>query len=200
MLFCAQVILLRIDMPPELEILQLVCNRLENAKIPYMLTGSLAAHFYAVPRMTRDIDIVLEIFRFDIERFFRLFQSDFYIVKNSIVEAIEHEGMFNIIHNNSVFKIDFIIRKDSSYRALEFQRKRRLQLGDFQSWVVSPEDLILSKLFWTKDSLSQIQINDVKNLISAIPNLDLEYIDKWVQKLELNHVYEKAKAHGRYKS
>lgn len=185
-----------LNMSQELEILQLVCNRLESFKIPYMLTGSLAAHFYSVPRMTRDIDIVLEMFKFDIERFFCLFQADFYIVKNSIIEAVENEGMFNIIHNSSVFKIDFIIRKESPYRALEFQRKRRLQLGDFQSWVVSPEDLILSKLFWAKDSLSQLQINDVKNLIFAIPHLDMEYVNHWVQKLELGHVYKKVKDGG----
>ena len=45
----------------DLEILKLVCNRLEDAQIPYMLTGSFAGNFYAVPRMTRDIDIVLEL-------------------------------------------------------------------------------------------------------------------------------------------
>ena len=180
-------------MSRELAVLQLVCERLDGAKIPYMLTGSLAAHFYATPRMTRDIDIVLELFKLDIERFFELFQGDFYVVKKSISEAVNYESIFNIIHNDSVFKVDFIIRKNSKYRATEFERRRWIELGDFGSWVVSPEDLIISKLHWAKESFSQMQMNDVKNLISSVNNLDKRYIDKWVQELGLQAIYEKVR-------
>ena len=48
-------------MSEESEVLKEVCRRLEAADISYMLTGSVAANFYAVPRMTRDIDIVIEV-------------------------------------------------------------------------------------------------------------------------------------------
>jgi hypothetical protein len=44
-------------MTTELDILKNVCQKLNDAKIPYMLTGSFAANCYAIPRMTRDIDI-----------------------------------------------------------------------------------------------------------------------------------------------
>lgn len=43
-------------MDEQFEFLQLVVARLEAARIPYMLTGSLALAIYALPRMTRDID------------------------------------------------------------------------------------------------------------------------------------------------
>ena len=187
-------------MTQELQILKFVCDQLESAKIPYMLTGSLASHFYAVPRMTRDIDIVIETIHLNIDRFFRMFQTDFYLTKNTIVEAIENEGMFNIIHNQFVFKIDFIIRKTSAYRLAEFQRRRRLQLNHFETWVVSLEDLILSKLFWAKDSLSQLQLNDVKHLLAANSNIDERYLNIWVKELELQALYEGVKADGRHTS
>lgn len=180
-------------MAEEIDLLKLVCQRLEGAGIAYMLTGSLAANFYAVPRMTRDIDIVIEIDRFEIGKFCQRFEKDFYLTKASILEAVEHEGMFNIIHNHSVFKIDFIIRKDSSYRNTEFRRRNRIELDGTQIWIVSPEDLIISKLFWAKDSLSDLQLRDVKNLRASIKNLDEKYIGNWVQKLELNTIYEKVK-------
>lgn len=48
-------------MSDELIILKSVMSRLEAAGIPYMLTGSMAANFYATPRMTRDIDVVIEL-------------------------------------------------------------------------------------------------------------------------------------------
>ena len=180
-------------MAEEIDLLKLVCGRLEQAGIAYMLTGSLAANFYAVPRMTRDIDIVIEIDRFEIGKFCQYFEKDFYLTKNSISEAIEHESMFNIIHNHSVFKIDFIIRKDSLYRDTEFRRRHRVEFDDTQIWIVSPEDLIISKLFWAKDSLSELQLRDIKNLRTSIKNLDEKYIGNWVQKLELNTVHERVK-------
>jgi hypothetical protein len=177
----------------EIELLKLVCQRLEKAGVAYMLTGSLAANFYAVPRMTRDIDIVIEIGQFDIGKFCRHFENDFYLTRSSIVEAVEHESIFNIIHNVSVFKVDFIIRKDSSYRDTEFQRRNQIELDGMQIWIVSPEDLIISKLFWAKDSLSELQLRDVKNLQASIKKLDEKYIDHWVQKLKLNAIYERVK-------
>lgn len=183
-------------MPEEIDILKLICRRLEDGNIAYMLTGSLAANFYAVPRMTRDIDIVVEIFEDDVSKFFQIFQGDFYIDKTSIADAIKHESMFNIIHNESIFKVDFVIRKDSLYRSTEFQRRRRIELDNTEIWIVAPEDLIISKLLWSKYSLSDFQLRDVKNLLTSTKNLDTEYINQWIPKLGLNSVYERVKADG----
>lgn len=176
----------------ELDVLKETCQRLKKAEIPYMLTGSFAANFYAVPRMTRDIDIVIEIHVSDVDKILEIFQDDFYINKTSIIEAINHQDMFNIIHAESVFKIDFIIRKNETYRDVEFRRKREILLNNTPIYIVAPEDLIISKLFWAKDSLSEMQLKDVKNLFQTIKNLDTGYIDRWVKELNLNHVYERA--------
>lgn len=177
----------------ELEILKDVCQRLDKDGIPYMLTGSMAANFYAVPRMTRDIDVVIEIQKVDTDRLLTAFQKDFYIDRDSITEAIETQGMFNIIHSQSVFKVDFIIRKDSSYRRTEFQRRRRMKIEGISLWVVAPEDLILSKLFWAKESLSELQLGDVRNLFRTLKDMDWDYLEKWVRSLGLKAVYAKVK-------
>lgn len=180
-------------MSEEVVLLKLVCQRLHELNMDYMLTGSLAANLYAVPRMTRDIDIVLEMNHFDINKFCSKFQDDFYLVKTSIIDAIDRESMFNIIYNRSVMKVDFIIRKNQSYRNAEFQRRNQVSLDEMEISIVSPEDLIISKLFWAKDSLSNLQIRDVKNLLSSILNLDYKYLNHWVEKLGLQEIYEKAR-------
>lgn len=180
-------------MSRELEVLKLICHRLEEAGITYMLTGSFAANFYAVPRMTRDIDIVVAIQKSDAEKLFQIFQKEFYVSKSSIDEAIQHQGMFNIIHNDFVVKVDFIIRKNTPYRDTEFQRRHQVLLDNALIWIVAPEDLIISKLYWAKDSLSEMQLNDVKNLLLTLRDLDEDYMHKWVQTLELNDVYQKVK-------
>ena len=133
-------------MNEELEILKTVCQRLKDAGIPYMITGSIAANFYAVPRMTRDIDIVIVVKREDRASLGALFKNDFYVDAESIRKAIEERGMFNIIHNEYVIKVDFIIRKDSPYRELEFKRRQKIRIEGTEISLVSIEDLILSKL------------------------------------------------------
>ena len=181
----------------ELIVLKLVCQKLDSAKIPYMLTGSFAANFYAVPRMTRDIDIVIEIHKpTDTHMLMQLFQNEFYIDKASIDEAQKTYGMFNIIHNEFIFKIDFIIRKNTPYSYTEFQRKNRVLFDGIPVWIVSPEDLIISKLLWAKDSMSEMQFRDVKNLLQSIKNLNLEYLSEWIQNLELKQLYERVQING----
>lgn len=180
----------------EVEILKMVCLRLEEASIPYMLTGSMASNLYAVPRMTRDIDIVAEILISDCDKLMQIFQNDFYVSRSSITEAIRHESMFNIIHNESIYKVDFIIRKEASYRQIEFQRKKKCLFHGIPIWIVSPEDLIISKLCWAKDSNSALQINDVQNLLENLLNLDQNYIDEWVEKFKLQSVYDKVRKHA----
>lgn len=180
-------------MSEELEILKLVCQRLQKAGIPYMITGSIAANFYAVPRMTRDIDIVVEIKMGDIDKLLSLFQKDFYVDRESVQEAVEQRGIFNLIHNQYVLKVDLIVRKDSPYRELEFSRRREVKVGDFRVSMVSVEDLILSKLFWAKDSLSEMQLKDVENLLAMVKNIDRGYLKEWVRSLGLEGVYEKVK-------
>lgn len=179
-------------MSQELDVLKLVCHRLEQADISYMLTGSFAANFYAVPRMTRDIDIVIEIPKSDVDKVFHIFRDDFYVDRDAIAEALRYQSMFNIIHNESVLKIDFIVRKESLYRTTEFQRRRRIKLDNSEIWIVSPEDLIISKLVWAKDSLSEMQMRDVKNLMQSIKVIDNDYLLTWIKTLKLDSLYEKA--------
>ena len=69
-------------MNEEIEVLKIVTQRLEKINIAYMISGSIAANYYTMPRMTRDIDIVIELDSNNIDRFIGLFQNDFYVDKN----------------------------------------------------------------------------------------------------------------------
>jgi len=180
-------------MSEELEVLKMVCQRLKAAGIPYMITGSIATNVYTIPRMTRDIDIVIEAKKEDASRILEMFRNDFYVDAGSVKEAIERRDMFNIIHNEYMFKIDFIVRKDSPYRELEFKRQQKIEIEGIEISIVSIEDLILSKLFWAKDSLSETQLRDVKNLLETAKDIDMDYLKEWVKSLGLQVVYDKVK-------
>jgi len=173
----------------EIEILKDVVKRLSKNKIEYMISGSTAMNFYSIPRMTRDIDIVISIDINSVEKVFSIFKDDYYIDREDIRDAVKYNSMFNIIHLKDVFKIDFIIRKNNEYRILEFNNKKRVQIDEFDIYIVSIEDLIISKLYWAKDSESEIQINDVKNLIKN--EFNLKYVKKWCTQLGISFLLER---------
>jgi hypothetical protein len=165
----------------ELEVLQDATRRLERSGIDYMLTGSVAMNYYAEPRMTRDIDIVIALGPQEAGRIRLLFQPDYYVPEEDLDRALATQGMFNLVHVESVVKLDMIVRKRDSYRHAEFARRTRVTLPGFDIWIVSKEDLILSKLCWAKDSRSEMQLRDVKNLLAT--GADQEYLSRWVGQL-----------------
>ncbi|MBL8022657.1 MAG: hypothetical protein JNK54_00040 [Elusimicrobia bacterium] len=181
-------------MSEELEVLKDVARRLEDLGIPYMLTGSFAANIYTVPRMTRDIDLVIELDASHVLPFAQEFEREFYCDGEMIHAAVRQKSLFNLIHNRSMLKIDFIIRKDADYRKTEFSRRRSIDIGSEKLWIVSPEDLILSKLIWAKDSLSELQLRDIRNLLLGVPHLDQTYLEQWIVTLSLSDIFKKATA------
>ena len=60
-------------------------------------------------------------------------------------------------------------------------------------WFISPEDLVISKLSWAKDSHSEMQLKDVQNLVKTVDSLDLKYIENWISQLRLEQIYKEAK-------
>lgn len=167
----------------DLDVLRDISLRLDAAGIAFMLTGSVAMNQYAQPRMTRDIDIVVMLNDTDAATIVELFEPDYYVPIATVARAIARRSMFNLIHNESVFKVDFIVLKDDPYRQEEFARRRQVTIEDFQIWVVSREDLILSKLVWAKDSKSEMQLRDVKNLLT--PECDMEYLTSRATQLDV---------------
>lgn len=175
----------------ELEVLRIVAQRLDNAGINYMITGSIAANFYSQPRMTRDIDIVIELPMARVDEIYNLFKGDFYIDRDSIVEAIYKIGMFNIIHNEKVIKIDFIISKGTDFDGQKFQRRISKEIEGIKLSLTSPEYLILSKLLCAKDSHSELQLIDVKNIIYFNKGeLNFDYIQGWAEKLSVSRLLQ----------
>ena len=168
---------------PELAALQDLCARLESARIAYMLTGSLAMSFYARPRMTRDVDLVVAFESGDIARLTDVLGGDYLVDADAIGDAMRSARPWNILHLPSLVKIDLIPRKNTEYRRAEFERRRLVQFAGVPLWIVSVEDLILSKLDWSRDTGSAQQHSDVRALLQ-VP-LDRPYLHQWAAHLGL---------------
>jgi hypothetical protein len=172
----------------ELDILKDVGARLDRAGIEYMLTGSMAMNYYAQPRMTRDIDLVVAVEAEEAEKLAAAFEPDYY-VPPEVATSIRARAMFNLLHLASVIKVDMVVRKDEPYRRAEFQRRQRVSLPGFETWIAAKEDLILSKLIWARDSGSELQLRDVRNLL--IFRADFAYLRQWAPQLGVSQLLEK---------
>ncbi len=167
----------------EIDVLRDVIGRLDRAGVAYMLTGSMAMNFYTEPRMTRDIDIVAELGASEAERIIKLFRPEYYVPDDTVREAVNDQTMFNLIHTESVMKVDFMVRKHDEYRRVEFERRVQERISDFPVFLVSKEDLIISKLVWARNSRSGVQKRDIQRLLAS--GYDQNHLERWLQKLDL---------------
>src|SRR4051812_27700934 len=108
-------------MTDELSVLKMVAARLDAAGFAYMLTGSLALGYYAEPRMTRDIDLVVAIDAMHTGQFTTALGPAFLLDESVVAAAVSRCGMFNAIHIAAVVKVDVMVLKDQPYRLEEFR-------------------------------------------------------------------------------
>lgn len=175
-------------MTSELDVLGLVSDRLSGAGVPFMLTGSFALAYYATPRMTRDLDMVVALDERHLQALVAAFEADFYIDADVARNAVLTERMFNLMHLESGVKVDLIVRKTAEYRQVEFARRKPVEIAHVRTWIVSCEDLILSKLVWALQSNSELQRRDIRQLL--VKSVDLDYIRNWAQQLSVTKLLD----------
>src|SRR2546423_2026651 len=113
-------------MSEEIEVLKIVTGRLERAGLGYMVTGSMALNYYALPRMTRDIDLVVELSPHDADRIVDLFGGDFYVDGEAVRLAIERRGALNAIEMTPRGKTAFALRHGSAVPPPGVARERAI--------------------------------------------------------------------------
>ena len=173
-----------------------VLAALETCEIPYMIAGSVGAMAYGEPRLTNDIDIVVDLRENGVERLLTLFAGDaYYVPSMEFVQAvIRRRGMFNIIHVTTGSKADIIIVKDDDFARSEFARRRHIPfLAGTATYAATPEDVIIAKLRYYHEGRSAKHPRDIAGILRISgERLDRPSIDGWVRRLGLEHAWETA--------
>lgn len=166
----------------------------DHAEIAYMLSGSLAAAYYGAARSTQDIDFVVEATPAKLEALRQeMPQNDYYVDFTALLEAYRRQSLFNIIDLAAGWKIDLIFRKARPFSVEEFRRRRSVEIHGISLFVASAEDVILSKLEWSKLSGSQRQLEDVVAILrSRWELLDQTYLRKWIADLQVEAEWQAA--------
>lgn len=173
------------------EIIKKVVAALGENKIPYMLTGAIAVNYYGRPRLTHDVDLVVQIQLKDAKKIEKLFEDKFYVAFEGIIDAVKYSTMFNLIHSETGIKVDCWILKHKEYDQLSFSRRRTKTIFDQEMYISSPEDLIVTKLDWYKQSDIQKHYEDVIGIFEIQQGkLDIEYIKKWAKRFSFLDIVE----------
>lgn len=175
-----------------------VAKVFERLNIPYLIGGSFASIVHGVVRTTNDADLVADMAAYQVEPFARALESDFYLERDAIHEAVRRRSCFNVIHLASMFKVDVYLRRDRRFDDTQFSRRIRLSLSgapEDMAEVASAEDTILAKLEWFRlgGEVSERQWGDVLGMIRTQGDrLDVQYLRRWAASLAVTDLLERA--------
>jgi len=180
-----------------IEVTLKVTNVLENLGVPYLIGGSLASTLYGMIRTTQDSDIITEMRLEHIQPFVAALQNEFFIDEEMIKESIQRNSSFNIIHRESMFKVDVFIPHPRPFHQSQLARAQRQTFNlkaEIGANFASPEDTILSKLEWYRmgGEVSDRQWRDILGVLKTREGeLDLEYLLKWAKELKVSDLLER---------
>lgn len=181
-----------------IEVTLMVTDIFEQVGVPYLIGGSLASTLYGMVRTTQDSDIIAEMHSEHIQPFITALQSEFFVDEEMITNAVQHNSSFNIIHHDTMFKVDVFIPHPRPFQQSQLARVKR-QFFEFESKLsanfASAEDTILSKLEWYRmgGEISERQWRDILGMLkTGAGDLDVPYLRKWAQELNVADILERA--------
>lgn len=183
--------------PNPKQLLIKVVKLLDELGISYLLTGGLAVTVWGAPRFTADADLIVQLPREDVSKLYNGLGklSKFgYVDEEMIREAVRENSEFNYIDTESGFKIDVWIPKDSPFARACFERRKEVRIGGYPVQLISPEDLIVSKLDWWHRGSVKSQYDVRAVMEGKKEELDWNYIEAWARNLRLEKELEMAKS------
>lgn len=179
---------------------------LKKFNVPYYICGSLASSIYGIARSTQDVDMVSDLRNISVDLFVKLLCEDYFITADMINEAIKDKSSFNLIHLETMIKIDVFILKDDPYHRISLKRLKEDSIDPDKNLIKvnlsSAEDVILSKLHWYKigNEISERQWLDILGVIKIQGDkLDKKFLLQWSEYLEVDALLKKAFAECDFK-
>jgi hypothetical protein len=180
--------------PDPIKIIHDVTRILSEMGIRFFVSGSIASSMYGEPRSTNDIDLVADISEGDTEAIVKAFSADYYVDEDDVRNAINRTSSFNIVHSESIQKVDiFVVGRDPHTRK-ELDRVHSVSLEDGRSIpLASREDLILQKLVWFDkgNRISDRQWRDVLGLLKGA-DPDVTYMNDWARHFGISKLLTRA--------
>jgi len=175
-------------------LLAAIVGALDAAAIPHMIVGSFASAFHGEPRTTQDLDLVIDPTGDQLERLLAALDPErFYVDPEVARDALGRRAMFNIIEIATAWKLDLVIRKARAFSIEELRRREAVTVLGVAVQIATAEDVIISKLEWSRAGGSDRQLEDVAGIVRVrAEGLDRAYVDHWVRALGLDVQWRRA--------
>ena len=179
-----------------LDVALTVADLFEDLGVDYLVGGSLASSLHGEPRATQDVDFVAALTATDVKRFLEKLGNGFYVDADRVLQSVIHARSFNVIHLETMFKVDVFVLADTEPARLEMSRRERHEVAEGRSlYVASAEDVVLQKLRWYRlgDEVSDRQWRDVLAVLRVNSGrLDLAYMKSAAPDLGVEDLLQRA--------
>ena len=175
----------------------IVAGVFERLSIPYFLGGSMASSAHGIYRATNDTDFIADLRLEHVRPFVDLLGPDFYAHEPAIRDAVRERRSFNVIHQDTMLKIDVFVLKADGFSSSQMQRRLLVPVGASSAslYLATAEDTVLSKLDWYRrtGASSERQWNDILGVLKVQEyRLDRTYLSEWAEKLNLSALLDRA--------
>jgi hypothetical protein len=180
--------------------IELFVARLEALGLPYMVTGSVASTIYGEPRLTLDLDLVVELAVERAAEFLEAFpEGEFYRPPLEVVRlecSRDARGHFNLIHQETGMKADVYLAAHDELHRWGLAHHRRIRFGPGQLSLAPPEYVILRKLEFWREGGSEKHLRDVRAMLAADLALDRGFLDAELRRRGLEEAWQRATGCG----
>src|SRR5438876_7360777 len=181
-----------------LEALARVVASFEELRVEYLVGGSVASSVFGEPRQTVDADVIARLLGRHAEPLVARLQSGFYTDLQAIQTAVRTQGCFNLIHLETMTKVDVFVRWRDAFGQSQFARRQKKSVGEsspLELFFASAEDTVLAKLDWHRKGgcVSDQQWRDLLGVIKVQAGaLDRDYLVRWAGEMSVTDLLERA--------
>jgi hypothetical protein len=165
-----------------------------------MVSGSVVSSFQGAPRMTHDVDIVIDVPAVSVALLVEALDApDLYLDEDAVAQAVRERGTFNLIDTTSGDKADFWLLTDDAFDLERFRRRRMAEPVGLRFPISTPEDTILMKLRWAAQSGgSEKQLLDAIGVYEVQAGaLEERYLDEWAARLGVQDSLARVRAEAK---
>ena len=180
------------------EFLLTFIRRLNLTQRPYMITGAAASIIYGEPRLTNDLDLILDLKKGDVPGFAQAFPlEEFYCPPEEVIilEAGRPvRGHFNLIHHETGFRADVYLAGKDPLHHWGLAKRKSVQVEDQAVWVAPIEYVILRKLEYYREGQSEKHLKDIAGMLEVSDaQVDMAWLEEQIAERQLQEVWQAAR-------